>query len=244
MNGYRLSESFCAKKPLPGLILVAALVTPIIPLVFLSVMSSQPDLDVKLQPIFMLVAFPAVLLLVFISLYFSYRRQRSILQKFRIFLERDCLTRIAPYFADLSLFRDEVLEIVETQGVGVVVFPRDRGRCIFVPAGLVGYDEVRATLSQWTEIKVRPKRPLRQWASLGATALLIGVGVATYVLESPYLVLPLGSVFIAAVLYCLWVIQRSPQLGFRIKLYAWAVFFPIFSIAMKMALACGLLNQP
>jgi hypothetical protein len=244
MSSYRLSESFCAKAPLPGVILVAVVGLLIAPLVVISVMASRPDIDETLRPIVLLISLPSVLLVVCISLYFNYRRKRAVLQKFRLFLEGDCLTRTGPGLADLSLFRDEVVEIVETEGTGIAVFPSERGRGIFVSARLIGYDEVRATLSQWKDIAVQPKRSLSQWAPLGVTVLLIGVGVATFVLESPYLVLPLGSAFIGFLLYGLWLIQRSPQLNLRTKLCAWMVFFPIFSIVGKMALACGLIGQP
>jgi hypothetical protein len=244
MSSYRLSESFCAKAPLPGVILVAVAGLLIAPLVVVSVMASQPEINSTLQPIELLISLPIVLLVVCVALYFNYRRKRAVLQKFRLFLERDCLTRTGPGLADLSLFRDEVVEIVETQETGIAVFPSERGRGIYVPAGLIGYDEVRAMLSQWKDITARPKPSLRQWAPIGATVLLIGVGVATFVLESPYLVLPLGSAFIGFLLYSLWLIERSPQLNRRAKLSAWMVFFPIFSIVGKMALACGLIGQP
>jgi hypothetical protein len=213
------------------------------PLVFIS-LESNPEISQTLTPIFILIWIVIVLLLVCLGLGGSYFHQRAVLQRFRLVLEGDCLTRTGSGLAGLSLFRDEVVEIVEMEGTGIVVYPSERGRGIYIPVGLIGYDEVRATLSQWKDISVRPKRTLRQWAPLGVTVLLVGAGVATFVLESPYLVLPLGSAVIAFLLWALWTIQRSPQLNLRIKLCAWMVFFPIFSIVGKMALACGLIGQP
>jgi hypothetical protein len=243
MSSYRLSESFCAKRPLPNVLLIAVLLILIMPLLFIG-LTSIPEISQKLTPITMLIWLIFVLLTVCFALGSVYFRQRAVLQKFRLFLEGDCLTRTGPGLADLSLFRDEIVEIVETPGVGAAVFPKERSCGILVPAGLIGYDEIRATLSQWKEITVRPKQSLRQLAPIGITVLLVGVGVATFVLESPYLVIPLGSAFIAFLLWGLWIIQRSPQLNLRTKLFAWMVFFPIFSILGKMALACGLLvNQ-
>jgi hypothetical protein len=244
MSTYRLSDSVCAKAPLPSIILVSVLTLLIMPLLFVA-FASHPEMNQGLTPTELLIPLLFVLPLICLAMYLGYRRQRATFQGFRLILEGDCLTRIAPGLAELSIFCDEVVEIVETQGSGIAVFPTERGRAIGFPAGLIGYDEVRAALAQWKDITVRPNRPLLRWAPIGVPALLIGVAVATFVLQSPYLVIPLGSAVVGFLLYCLWIIQRSPQLGLRIKLTAWMVFFPIFSIVGKMALACGLFGyQP
>jgi hypothetical protein len=245
MSEYRLSDSFCSRSSLRSVAFAAALAILFL-LIISTIAAFQPDVDSGLLLKGAMIFPPLFLLLMCFVLCRTYFFQRAVLRNFRIFLDHEGLTRTAgSRLAEVTIFRDEVMEIIETQETGLKVFPKDRFRAIFIPMALIGYEEVRGALSEWKEMRIRPKPPLYHWAlALGGAALLLTVWLALPLLRSPYLVVPCGSAIIALLLSCIWFVQRSPHFNKRTKLLSWGWFLSIVFILLKIVMAWGLLDQP
>ena len=245
MSEYRLSDSFCSRSPLRSVAFTAALAILTLS-ILLTIVVFQPNVDMELLLKWGLILPPIFLLLLCFVLGRVYFRQPLPSEIFASFLDRDGLTRNAgSHSAEVTIFRDEVAEIIETQEMGLQVFPKDRFRAIFIPMALIGYEEVRATLSEWNEIGIRPKPALYQWAlALGGAVLLLTAWFAMPLLQSPYLIVPCGGAVIALLLGTIWFIQRSPHFTKRMKLLSWGLLLSIVPILGLMAFVCGLLDQP
>jgi hypothetical protein len=82
------------------------------------------------------------------------------------------------YDQDLTLLRSEVGQIVERpQGLQVLSVIGSSPRTILVPVGMIGYQEVRSRLSEWTPITQAPEFWLRAaWSAvIGMLCLLPAV---------------------------------------------------------------------
>jgi hypothetical protein len=243
MSSYRLADSFCIKSPLPMLVfgIVIAIIIPPIPFII----AFQAEIDRTVLLASALVMLPFLLLFTSFLAGRTYFRTRGLLRGFRIYLERDALTRTAPGLADLTLFRDEIVEIVETPGLGVAVFPRDRWSNILVPAALVGYEEVRRELSRWKEISVRPRYAFLQGAlAIGLGILILAAWFLAFVPGMPYLAVPCGVTATSALMYFIWVVQRSPHFDRRTKWLVWGLLLSILPIVLKITMDLGLILMP
>jgi hypothetical protein len=171
------------------------------------------------------------------------RRRRS-LASYRITLEGQSITRSQEGVRDQIIDQDEVTDIAEAAG-GILIRAENPHREIHVPSGLDGYDELKALLSRLREIRSFSTRPA-YWSIIqlfGLLTLLLTGFLATIYFDSPYVVVPSGSLVIVILLVCVWMIQRSPHVDARTRTLSWLVFLPLLSIVFKLLFALGLLSS-
>jgi len=160
---------------------------------------------------------------------FKMRRQMAALS---ISLTDDTISMAVPGLLASAVRRDEVTRIEERPGQGLAVHGRDK-RVVGVPSMIGGYDEIRAALAQWRPIE--PAVPSR--GAWKRTLIVFGVIAgwsATYLLDDPRLVIPIGSLVVIGLLGSLVLIWRSKMLEVRYKLLMLMVLMPVLAIAVRV----------
>lgn len=163
----------------------------------------------------------------------GFRRLIATFEGYRLFVSHDRLRRVQPGLPEMEIARGEVTRIVEVPGKGLTVFGTGHQKFIGVPAGLDGFEEVRALLATWCSFEER-RGALASWfpilaGLLGVVAFAVVIGS-----ENRLLVTALGLGLIALQLYCVIVLPRSPQVDSRTKKAIWFFPFIILAVALRI----------
>ncbi len=216
-----------------------------IPIVGVLYYLQQPEADRGVTLVSCLIVLPISWVAGGFGLWRGYSRRRAVLQGFQVILERDEITRVAPGFPDLTLFRDEIQDLTEIPGGGLAIRTADPRRRIDVPTALVGYEELRAALAGWKPVRVLPRSArLGRAVQIALLAAVVGALLATMFSMNLYVIIPCGLFLIAFGVWALWSTQRNPQVDRRTKLLMWAFLLPLLGVTLMLAWALGFFGQP
>ena len=119
------------------------------------------------------IGLPAVALLVGLMLWSGLRAHRSAWESYRLTLDSDALSRQLRG-KELSIRRDDVTQIEEYPGAGLMVRTTDRQWAIFIPIGLEAYETVHAQLAEWRPFTTKQNQ--RQLLIRCLLWALVGIG--------------------------------------------------------------------
>jgi hypothetical protein len=179
---------------------------------------------------------PIIAIALGLGLFRAFRMARRQLESYRLTLDGEAMTRTQWGLPELTVYQDEVTDIVETPGQGLVIRTGDAQKVLVVPALLEGYGELRSLLANLREIRVLPPRTAT-W--LTAIYVAVGLGAAaamlTALLATDRLVVVLAGGFAVIVLAASLVqTQRNPTVDMRTKRISWMTLIPLLVLLIRV----------
>ena len=213
---YQLSaESIDRKVWKRGVLGLAACVAILVALALVKGQSADPDQRMRIvfAGIFAFIAAA-------IGIVFGSRKLKESLSTYRLTVVGNSIVRTQDGLKTLHLDRSEIASVGEAKGRGLYIGGQERLHRIFIPTGLVGYDEVRQSISGWGTPKQltifsQAKRRARE---LGlAIGLLAAWGICAEAL-SPIVVLSCAVAFYGLVGLAISDTYKDPNLSKRAKI--------------------------
>jgi hypothetical protein len=135
----------------------------------------------------------------------------------------------------MRILRNQITSVWEVKGRGLTLRSSDRGRQLFIPAGLAGYEEVRGIISQW---KTPRTLTLQMRASRQAPVLALGLlYFASWIIcdrsEDPAKVVPSTLVFYTLTAVGAWKSFSNPNLPTKHKVVTLLVFLISLKVFAK-----------
>jgi hypothetical protein len=145
MKIYRLSaESIDRKVWKRGVVAMASLVAIEVAFTLIKGQSADPDQRMRMVVAGLFATVAAAAAIVFAS-----RKLRESLSTYRLTVTSDSIVRTQDGLRILQLDRAEITSLGEAKGRGLYIGGQERLCRIFIPTGLVDYDEVRRSISEW-----------------------------------------------------------------------------------------------
>jgi hypothetical protein len=182
---------------------------------------------------FVLVVLPVPFLL---GLWRGVGRRRRALDSYRVVLEGDEIIRVQEGLPDLVIRQEEVTEVVEPAGGGLLVHTADPDRVIPAPSGLEGYEELRALLGILKEISPRPPGPAGVALIPGLFPLAAVGGGLPVALFSDNRSAATFAALCAIGGFVWWFCQeqRSPHVDARTRLLSWLFVFAVLTLVVRL----------
>jgi hypothetical protein len=213
---YQLSaESIDRKVWKRGVLTLAACLAILVPLALIKGQSADPDQRMRI-----VVAGMFAIIAAAIGTVFGSRKLKESLSTYRLTVAGDSIVRTQDGLQSLQLDRAEIASVGEARGRGLYIGGQTRLRQIFIPTGLVGYDEVRQSISGWGTPKQLTIFSLakRRARELGlAIGLLVAWGICAESL-SPIVVVSCAVAFYGLVGLAISDTYKDPNLSKRSKI--------------------------
>lgn len=211
--------------------------TIIIFLILIAVMLFIVAPELSREPL-SLASVPISFILIAAAAYAGIRKSSKGLQNrwssYELSLIDDVVIRRQAQTPDIEIRRNQVVSLQETSSGDIIIKTDDRRKFIVVPASLNGREEVREHLAKWQKIELLTERPILKILPIVTALGTIGAFATTVASQNIRVVLPVGFLLIAVLLWSLIEIQRSPHVEARIKRSAWLVLLPLLGVAVKI----------
>ncbi len=143
------------------------------------------------------------------------------------------VTRKQTEMVELTLTRAEVVSVQEVKGKGFMVKSADPMKFIWIPDELIGYAEVTTLLSTWAPAEAaRTSMPFMFNGNAGvviAVAAMLGM----YLVQNPYIVTAVATVFIGFLIYGALYRLRSPNVAASARRSVWTAVLAIVLVLMR-----------
>ena len=141
---------------------------------------------------------------------------------FEIHLGQDAIVRKQHGFPDMTIPRGEVRGIVEAF-LGIIVRTNDFNRRLLIPQHIEGFEDLRATLSQWAGPVSAMSQRFFQLAMTGGALLTAFAHLAPRWISDPVLLIAAHLLTAASAAWLLYEFQRSPDVTDQMRKYSWFI---------------------
>jgi len=166
----------------------------------------------------------------------GHKRSREAWNSYELVIGSDFLIRRIKDFPELEIRRDEITAIKESAD-GLRIETATKGRVIGIGAALDGYQDAQERLSRWMAVTELKSWNTSQKLPVVSSVLFAFLFVSFYLATTSWAIVAVGLPLLVGLAWCLWLIQRSPQLSTRLKRQSLLAILPLLAIAAKLILA-------
>lgn len=177
--------------------------------------NADPETDV------LPIALPIFLAAMAAGVYISIKRTKAQLDSYVITISENSITREQLYTPTISLYFNEIKEIVKQKNGSFTIKGSDANNPIGIFAQVENYEQLEASLNAILPITTTSKVSLLQgYQGLTGFATL-GLMLALYTSQNKIIVVCSGVLISAGMIWSMIVIQKSKNLDNRIKKLSW-----------------------
>jgi hypothetical protein len=176
---------------------------------------------------------PMLLLFVGFGIYRSVTRERAALVGSEWDVGDDFIRRRTPHRPTIEIRSDEITRIEAVRN-GLVVRGRTSERAIWIPAWLEGFSALRTRLAGWQVGEIPVHRSSQSAMFFLVSIATIAAFATTFISSDPRVVVPVGLVLSASILYGFWYIRKSVHIDSRVKRSAWFVLMPALALLARV----------
>jgi hypothetical protein len=224
---YKLSlEGFnkALKKNLPGRLLVIFIAMT----AALYLGSKNPDFDS--HTLFFII--PLFLVIFTVPIVISIKKQKQSWLSYELYMTSDSILRKQSDLPDVKICKNNISSIEETIGNGILIKTLNKNYQIAIPSSLIGYEEVKQQISNWSDIKESVSTAGKYMPIIAGIAVII-LYIIIFGSESKFLVIPTGILFILLMLWSIISIQRNKNIENKYKRLAFIIIFPLLSVIYR-----------
>lgn len=229
MKEYKLSENHIKLEKRKSVILA-------LPIILIAILSGLivGGYENGFQELIIVLPMAIILIViaVIIGLKFGNRINNDTLTSYRIELYENKIIKYQKNILTIELEQTEVISITEYTNKGIMINTENKAKNIFVPVFTEEYSEIKESLSVWMNIKEGKNKNEQLLRNITGFGTAIGFMVVM-LFENPYIVIPVGIIMIAVLIWSIVTIFRNPHIDRRIKKNTLFVIVPILVILAR-----------
>lgn len=230
MKTYKLSPEGLNKS-------ISKILLRIIPLSLLVLVAvlymNSANNSTSITTFFIIVILIAVVLLT-ISIQRGLKNQKESLLSYELVISDNSIVKKQLSLPTIEIEYSDIITIEEITYKGLIIKTKDKYKVIGIPYYLIGYEEVKNTLSQYADIKKSTTPSLIKTSQYVLPILVVLALIIIIKSNNKYLVLPFGTAYILLSLWFIIEIFRNTQLNSKLKQKYLFLIFPLLAVILKM----------
>ena len=172
-----------------------------------------------------------LLIAVFVfSIYRAVKKQKKLLDNYALTINENTVTRYQLNTPTISLYHNEIKEILKTKNGSFIIKGKDAEDIILVPAQIDNYTDLETLLSQIKPVIFQKSKPVYEKYPFLNIILLIGLMAGVYVSMNKIIVLACGTLLTIIMVWSFYKVQKSKNVENRTKQISWWSLIVLVSI--------------
>jgi hypothetical protein len=177
---------------------------------------------------------PMMAVAVGVGMYRGVRRQKSLFESYTLTLTNNVIMREQLNTPPVSLYFNDVREIVKAKNGGFVVRGKEPADVIIIPCQIDNNADLEVTLQSIRPISTKSTQPAIKRYSAVLPLLTLGLMVAVYTLTNKVVVATTGTLLISVMVWSFLESRRSRNIDHRTKRSMWWVLVVLASVVGAM----------
>jgi len=205
-----------------------------------SINSKDKTTAVNVLPI----VIPVMAIAVGFGLYRGVKRQKVLFESYQLTLTNNTITREQFNTPTISIYFNDVKEIVKNKNGSFIIKGKDRIDLIAIPTQIENYSELEKTLTQIKPVETKSSKPFFQKYSLVITLLTLALMLCVYTITNKIIVALSGTILVAILSSSFYEVRRSKNIDAKTKSSMWWVLIVLASIICVMIMKLIGIQKP